>query len=207
MNTVSLLTDFGLRDGYVGQLKAAVLRVCPTARLVDHEPCVRQTKAALFGCSKEDVSSGAGNPAGSNHCDRRAHESDHVVNGVSGLDVTSRGRNKHADRSIRFLRQSNTCAQTAPGLRYGIADLASRKNAGSDSCGAVAPATETIAIDRSPYRKWRSSSPLSSNSSVCKRNCDAATKTYFARIQISNTLLLNLRTSRTQRRSSTFSIS
>ncbi len=35
MNTVSLLTDFGLRDGYVGQLKAALLRVCPTARLVD----------------------------------------------------------------------------------------------------------------------------------------------------------------------------
>src|SRR5919201_3926336 len=32
---VSLLTDFGLRDTYVVQMKAALLDVAPTARLVD----------------------------------------------------------------------------------------------------------------------------------------------------------------------------
>src|ERR671927_1636299 len=32
---VSVLTDFGLRDTYVGQMKAALLATAPTARLVD----------------------------------------------------------------------------------------------------------------------------------------------------------------------------
>jgi S-adenosylmethionine hydrolase len=32
---VSLLTDFGLADTYVGQVKAAILSVCPTATIVD----------------------------------------------------------------------------------------------------------------------------------------------------------------------------
>jgi len=32
---VSLLTDYGLADTYVGQLKGAILSICPTARLVD----------------------------------------------------------------------------------------------------------------------------------------------------------------------------
>jgi hypothetical protein len=35
MPLVSLLTDFGLADTYVGQMKAAILRVAPTATLVD----------------------------------------------------------------------------------------------------------------------------------------------------------------------------
>lgn len=34
-STVSLLTDFGLTDTYVGQMKAAILRVAPSALLVD----------------------------------------------------------------------------------------------------------------------------------------------------------------------------
>src|SRR5690242_15590872 len=33
--TISLLTDFGLTDTYVGQMKAAILRVAPGAVLVD----------------------------------------------------------------------------------------------------------------------------------------------------------------------------
>jgi S-adenosylmethionine hydrolase len=33
--TVTLLTDFGQRDGYAGALKGAVLAACPEARLVD----------------------------------------------------------------------------------------------------------------------------------------------------------------------------
>jgi S-adenosylmethionine hydrolase len=35
MALVTLLTDFGLSDTYVGQVKGAVLTVCPEARLVD----------------------------------------------------------------------------------------------------------------------------------------------------------------------------
>jgi S-adenosylmethionine hydrolase len=35
MALISLLTDFGVADTYVGQMKAAILRVAPTATLVD----------------------------------------------------------------------------------------------------------------------------------------------------------------------------
>jgi S-adenosylmethionine hydrolase len=32
---VTLLTDYGLADAYVGQLKGAILSICPTAKLID----------------------------------------------------------------------------------------------------------------------------------------------------------------------------
>jgi hypothetical protein len=47
---ISLLTDFGLTDTYVGQLKAALLRVAPGAVLVDltHEVPAQDVKAGAF---------------------------------------------------------------------------------------------------------------------------------------------------------------
>ncbi len=47
---VSLLTDFGGLDGYVGQLKAALLSVAPAATLVDltHEVPPQDVRAAAF---------------------------------------------------------------------------------------------------------------------------------------------------------------
>jgi hypothetical protein len=47
---ISLLTDFGLTDTYVGQLKAALLRVCPGVVLVDltHEVPAQDVKAGAF---------------------------------------------------------------------------------------------------------------------------------------------------------------
>jgi S-adenosylmethionine hydrolase len=41
MAIVTLLTDFGLADSYVGQVKAAVLAVAPTATIVDLSHAVR----------------------------------------------------------------------------------------------------------------------------------------------------------------------
>lgn len=35
MRVVSLLTDFGLRDVYVAEMKAVILHICPEARIVD----------------------------------------------------------------------------------------------------------------------------------------------------------------------------
>jgi S-adenosyl-L-methionine hydrolase (adenosine-forming) len=35
MQIVTLLTDFGLRDGYVGQMKGVILRRCPSCQIVD----------------------------------------------------------------------------------------------------------------------------------------------------------------------------
>ena len=35
MRAVTLLTDYGLADTYVGQLKGAILSICPTAKLID----------------------------------------------------------------------------------------------------------------------------------------------------------------------------
>lgn len=47
---VSLLTDFGLADTYVGQLKAALLRVAPSALLVDltHEVPAQDVRTGAF---------------------------------------------------------------------------------------------------------------------------------------------------------------
>jgi S-adenosyl-L-methionine hydrolase (adenosine-forming) len=47
---VSLLTDFGLRDTYVGQMKAALLRVAPAAVLVDltHEVPAQDVRGGAF---------------------------------------------------------------------------------------------------------------------------------------------------------------
>lgn len=47
---ISLLTDFGLTDTYVGQLKAALLRVAPGAVLVDltHQVPAQDVKAGAF---------------------------------------------------------------------------------------------------------------------------------------------------------------
>ncbi len=47
---VSLLTDFGLADTYVGQIKAAVLRIAPSALLVDltHEIPAQDVQTGAF---------------------------------------------------------------------------------------------------------------------------------------------------------------
>jgi hypothetical protein len=47
---ISLLTDFGAKDTYVGQMKAALLRVTPGASLVDltHEVPAQDVKAGAF---------------------------------------------------------------------------------------------------------------------------------------------------------------
>lgn len=48
--TIGLLTDFGLTDTYVGQMKAAILRVAPQARLVDltHSVPAQDVRAGAF---------------------------------------------------------------------------------------------------------------------------------------------------------------
>ncbi len=48
--TVTLTTDFGLRDGYVAAMKGAMLRVAPDVRLVDvtHEVPAQDVMAAAF---------------------------------------------------------------------------------------------------------------------------------------------------------------
>ena len=50
MLPISLLTDFGLTDTYVGQMKAALLQVAPTAVLVDltHAVPAQDVKAGAF---------------------------------------------------------------------------------------------------------------------------------------------------------------
>jgi hypothetical protein len=50
MPLVSLLTDFGLADTYVGQMKAALLRVAPAATLVDltHEVPAQDIREGAF---------------------------------------------------------------------------------------------------------------------------------------------------------------
>ncbi|WP_162159678.1 SAM hydrolase/SAM-dependent halogenase family protein [Cystobacter fuscus] len=47
---ISLLTDFGLTDTYVGQMKAALLRIAPHARLVDltHAVPAQDVRAGAF---------------------------------------------------------------------------------------------------------------------------------------------------------------
>lgn len=47
---ISLLTDFGLTDTYVGQMKAALLQVCPGAVLVDltHEVPAQDVRGGAF---------------------------------------------------------------------------------------------------------------------------------------------------------------
>lgn len=49
-NVISLLSDFGLRDTYVGQMKAAVVAVNPAARLIDltHEIGSGDVREAAF---------------------------------------------------------------------------------------------------------------------------------------------------------------
>src|SRR3954447_13825890 len=50
MPLVSLLTDFGTTDTYVGQMKAAILRVAPAATLVDltHAVPAQDVQAGAF---------------------------------------------------------------------------------------------------------------------------------------------------------------
>jgi hypothetical protein len=50
METVTLLTDFGTRDFFVGALKGSLLRHCPTARIVDlsHEVEIFDIRRAAF---------------------------------------------------------------------------------------------------------------------------------------------------------------
>ena len=35
MATVALLTDFGNRDGFVGMMKAVILKIAPTCSIID----------------------------------------------------------------------------------------------------------------------------------------------------------------------------
>lgn len=49
MKLVSLTTDFGLRDPYVAQLKAALLTVCPNAIIVDVTHDVEKYNVAMGG--------------------------------------------------------------------------------------------------------------------------------------------------------------
>lgn len=50
MATVTLLTDYGLLDTYVGQVKGAILRVAPSAQLVDltHQVPAQDVRAGAF---------------------------------------------------------------------------------------------------------------------------------------------------------------
>src|SRR5512135_3563501 len=52
---ISLLTDFGLRDHFVGVMKGVILSICPNAEIVDitHElsPMAISEGALLLGCS------------------------------------------------------------------------------------------------------------------------------------------------------------
>lgn len=55
---ITLLTDFGSRDAYVGQVKGAILSICPDVRLVDltHEiPPGNLQSAALVWCDAVGV--------------------------------------------------------------------------------------------------------------------------------------------------------
>jgi hypothetical protein len=47
---ITLLTDFGLQDGYVASLKGVILGICPTARLVDitHQVPAQNVSAAAY---------------------------------------------------------------------------------------------------------------------------------------------------------------
>jgi len=38
---MTLLTDFGDRDGYVGVMKGVIVSICPEARLIDLTPSVK----------------------------------------------------------------------------------------------------------------------------------------------------------------------
>jgi S-adenosylmethionine hydrolase len=50
MNLIALLTDFGLRDAYVGAMKGVILGIAPHARLVDlsHEISPQDVRAGAF---------------------------------------------------------------------------------------------------------------------------------------------------------------
>ena len=65
MRAVTLLTDYGLADTYVGQLKGAILNLCPTASLIDLTHSVPpqdvRTGAFLLWTAVEAI------PAGSIH--------------------------------------------------------------------------------------------------------------------------------------------
>ncbi|MGI6374450.1 MAG: SAM hydrolase/SAM-dependent halogenase family protein [Anaerolineae bacterium] len=50
MPIITLLTDFGLRDSYVAEMKGAILGICPEATLIDisHEVAPQQVAEAAF---------------------------------------------------------------------------------------------------------------------------------------------------------------
>ena len=49
-NVITLLSDFGLRDGYVASMKGVILGIAPDARLVDisHLIAPRDIRSAAF---------------------------------------------------------------------------------------------------------------------------------------------------------------
>jgi S-adenosylmethionine hydrolase len=54
MTIITLTTDFGLADGYVGTMKGVILGLCPAARLVDlsHEIAAQNVAQAAFVLSR-----------------------------------------------------------------------------------------------------------------------------------------------------------
>ena len=67
----------------------------------------RQPAAAV---SEGHVHGGAAHPAGADGRHRRAHELDHVMNGVAGLDVAARRGHQHLDGREWFVGDSATLA-------------------------------------------------------------------------------------------------
>ncbi len=50
MARITLLTDFGTQDAYVGQMKGQILCICPTAQLIDvtHDVPPQDIEAGAF---------------------------------------------------------------------------------------------------------------------------------------------------------------
>src|SRR6185503_6055267 len=71
-------------DGDVGGGAAGA-----AAGLMDHEARIRQAQAPLPGRREEDVRAGARHPPGAHGGDRRAHETDDVVDRIAGFDVAA----------------------------------------------------------------------------------------------------------------------
>ena len=46
---ITLLTDFGLRDGYVACMKGVMLGICPDAKLVDISHLIDPHKCSVRG--------------------------------------------------------------------------------------------------------------------------------------------------------------
>mmetsp|Transcript_54683 Transcript_54683/g.129229 ORF Transcript_54683/g.129229 Transcript_54683/m.129229 type:complete len:333 (+) Transcript_54683:271-1269(+) len=109
--------DLAGLDGDVARLAAGA-----AGRLVDHEARVGQRQPALLGRGQVDVGAGAGHPTRADGGNRRAHEADHVVDGVATLDMAAGAGDQQRDRRIGLLRQREQAA--AGGMGHLVVDLA-----------------------------------------------------------------------------------